>query len=296
MAKDAPLDWFPFNVVAWLTSETARCMGNAARGVYIDLLARQWRDGSIPADVARLARLCGETADSFAAIWEEVGPCFTELDGDSSRLINLRLEQDRTEQDQARIQKSEAGKRGNAKRWDAKNRTAEPEESSPNGEKVAEASHRDRTVIAEVSRCDSTVIANRREKEKEVENISILIAGERTGVIETLIRALPETHRTPEVETAIRRYGTMRAENAVCDAVGWRPWGITSAETLAVQWGKHPIPALLAALENATANQWKNLRFEPESVAPGRSRASPPPQESAEDRVRRRLEQAGIRQ
>jgi uncharacterized protein YdaU (DUF1376 family) len=287
MAKDAPLDWFPFNVVAWLTSETARCMGNAARGVYIDLLARQWRDGSIPADVARLARLCGETADSFAAIWEEVGLCFTELDGDSSRLINLRLEQDRTEQDQARIQKSEAGKRGMAKRW-AKSTTGSQAESA--SEPIAD----DNTAIA----TNNTVITsdNEKEKEKEKENISILIASERTGVIETLIRALPGTHRTPEVETAIRRYGTMRAENAVRDAVGWRPWGITAAETLAVQWGKHPILALLAALENATANQWKNLRFEPESVGPGRSRASPPPQESAEQRAKRRLEQAGIRQ
>jgi len=287
MAKDAPLDWFPFNVVAWLTSETARCMGNAARGAYIDLLARQWRDGSIPADVARLARLCGETADSFAAIWEEVGPCFTELDGDSSRLINLRLEQDRTEQDQARIQKTEAGKRGMAKRW-AKSTTGSQVESA--SEPIAD----DNTVIA----TNNGVITsdNEKEKEKERENISILIAGERTGVIETLIRALPETHRTSEVETAIRRYGTMRAENAVRDAVGWRPWGVTSAEALAVQWGKHPVPALLAALENATANQWKNLRFEPESVAQGRSRASPPPQESAEDRTKRRLAQAGIRQ
>jgi hypothetical protein len=88
----------------------------------------------------------------------------------------------------------------------------------------------------------------------------------------------------------------MRAENAAHDAVGWRPWSITSAETLAVQWGKHPVRALLAALQTATANQWKNLRFEPESVATGRSRASPPPQESAEDRAKRRLAQVGITQ
>jgi len=285
MAKDAPLDWFPFNVVAWLTSETARCMGNAARGVYIDLLARQWRDGSIPADVARLARLCGETADSFTAIWEEVGPCFTELDGDSSRLVNLRLEQDRTEQDQARIQKSEAGKRGMAKRW-AKSTTGSRAESA------SELIAGDNTAIA----TNNTAITSDNEKEKEKENISILNAGERTSVIEIMLRALPETHRTPEVEVAIRRYGTMRAENAVHDAVGWRPWGVTSAQALAVQWGKHSIPALLAALETATANQWKNLRFEPESVAPVRSRASPPPQESAEDRTKRRLAQVGIRQ
>jgi hypothetical protein len=121
-------------------------------------------------------------------------------------------------------------------------------------------------------------------------------AEDRNTVLEILIGALPASHRTPEVETAIRRFGAMRAENAVRDAVGWRPWGITSAETLGVQWGKHPIAALLAALETATASQWKNLRFDPEPVPHGRSRASPTAHESAEQRAKRRLEQVGIRQ
>jgi len=148
-----PLAWYPHNVIDWLTSETVRAMSNAAKGVYLDLLCRQWRDGSIPSDVAKLARLCNEPLDVFADLWEEVWPNFTETE--SGRLVNLRMERDRTEQDQARIAKSEAGKKGMASRWSKRIET--------------KPAPKDNTVITPLSDCNNRCVTGDNEKEKEKE-------------------------------------------------------------------------------------------------------------------------------
>jgi hypothetical protein len=155
---DKALDWFPFDVVAWLTSETVRAMTNAARGVYIDLLGRQWRDGSVPSDTSKLARLCNETADSFAQIWEEVGPNFVE--SAPGRLINPRLEQDRTDRDNIRLAKSEAGRKGMASRWGNTPPPAEGHEYNTviTGEKQAGNGTDNRPITGD----------NQKEKEKEI--------------------------------------------------------------------------------------------------------------------------------
>jgi hypothetical protein len=47
--------WFPFDVINWLTSPIVNAMSPTAQGVYIRLLAVQWRDGYVSTDPKSLA-------------------------------------------------------------------------------------------------------------------------------------------------------------------------------------------------------------------------------------------------
>lgn len=68
-------------------------MSLAEYGAYIRLLQRQWIEGSIPADAARLARLLRVTADQMDEIWQALSPKFVK-DG-RDRLKNRRLSTER---------------------------------------------------------------------------------------------------------------------------------------------------------------------------------------------------------
>lgn len=84
--------WFPFYAGDWRTSETVRAMTYEQRGVYLELLAIAWADGtktpSLPSDVKQLAQLT-----SLGKRWAKVGApiiaqCFTLEEG---RHYNTRL-------------------------------------------------------------------------------------------------------------------------------------------------------------------------------------------------------------
>lgn len=55
----AGFTYFPFDVIDWLTSPDVTNMSAAERGIYITLLAVQWRDGHVPADAKLLAKTLG---------------------------------------------------------------------------------------------------------------------------------------------------------------------------------------------------------------------------------------------
>ena len=55
-------------------------------GVYVRLLAHQWKKGNIPADPARLSII----APSASVVWESLKDYFTEDPDDPSRLINVK--------------------------------------------------------------------------------------------------------------------------------------------------------------------------------------------------------------
>jgi hypothetical protein len=176
MAKEDPLEWFPFNVTAWLASESVKMMSNAARGVYVHLLALQWREGSIPNDVNALAKLVDEPIGSFKKIWKELESQFPQCaDG---RLCNERLERDRTAKDSERIAKSDAGKRGMAKRW-GKEKPEKTEEKPITN---------DNTVINPLYKANSETNSqlitndNEKEKEKEKENTQEVVSTNRGDV------------------------------------------------------------------------------------------------------------------
>lgn len=84
---------FQFYAGDFLASDAVACMSNAEVGAYIKLLARSWQGVGLPSNPRKLAKLVGESPESFTEMWEEsLSECFFERDG---KLWNERLERER---------------------------------------------------------------------------------------------------------------------------------------------------------------------------------------------------------
>lgn len=87
-------------------------------GAFGRLLRHQWREGSIPADVASLAVICRVPAAKMARVWAgRLASCFEPITGQPERLVNGKVELVRLGQQAFHERQSEAGQRGNRKRW-----------------------------------------------------------------------------------------------------------------------------------------------------------------------------------
>lgn len=100
--------WFRFYVREWLTDARVRAMSLAARGAYIDLLCFQWENGSIPEDLAAIARLLGATLVELEEVWPQVGSRFRPARGGG--LQNPRLEKERIANQRRRNRRSDAAR------------------------------------------------------------------------------------------------------------------------------------------------------------------------------------------
>jgi uncharacterized protein YdaU (DUF1376 family) len=87
---------FQFYPRDFLGDARVAAMTNQEVGVYVKLICHCWTEGSIPADVARLAVMAGERYKDMLRIWTAVGPCF--IPAEPGRLTQKRLEQVRREQ------------------------------------------------------------------------------------------------------------------------------------------------------------------------------------------------------
>jgi uncharacterized protein YdaU (DUF1376 family) len=117
-------------------------------GAYLRLLAAQWLDGSIPASVPALARMCKSTAKAMQRLWDgwteektmDVVPglseCFVGAPGQAGRLINERLEHERAEQKARRKERADSGKRGAKARWVNGSAIAQPLKTDSTGPAV----------------------------------------------------------------------------------------------------------------------------------------------------------------
>jgi uncharacterized protein YdaU (DUF1376 family) len=84
--------WMPFYVADWLVGTAM--LSPAEKGIYIDLLAFQWDNGSIPGDDVRaLARVARCDLAEMEAAWPALRPKFTR--SDSGGWCNARLEAER---------------------------------------------------------------------------------------------------------------------------------------------------------------------------------------------------------
>lgn len=88
----------------------------AERGLYITLLSHAWLEGSIPNNVAQIARLVRSPEKEIAKIWSAVAVCFT-TDG-CDRLINKRMDTVREGLEAYHERQSARGKAGAKARWD----------------------------------------------------------------------------------------------------------------------------------------------------------------------------------
>lgn len=108
---------FQFYPAEFLSDENVVLMNNQEIGCYIKLLCYCWREGSIPNDIPKMAKLCGEDGSAMAQLWLAIQPCFSSAIGDPSRLVHPRLEMERKKQEEFRKERSSTGRNGANKRW-----------------------------------------------------------------------------------------------------------------------------------------------------------------------------------
>jgi uncharacterized protein YdaU (DUF1376 family) len=112
MAYKAPA--FQLYAAEFLADENFALMSLAGRGAYITLICYCWREGSIPADMNRIGRLCGIDSSAMAELWEELYSCFELANG---RYIHPGLERERIKQQEFNRERQESGRRGAQSRW-----------------------------------------------------------------------------------------------------------------------------------------------------------------------------------
>ena len=105
-------------------------------GLYLRLLSLQWREGSIPSDPEKLARICGLDGPAMAGLMAQVGPCFEPVADDPSRLFNQRLKMVSNKAEESTRKLAEQGRAGARARWGG-NGPAMPPPSYPDGPAIA---------------------------------------------------------------------------------------------------------------------------------------------------------------
>lgn len=99
---------FQFYPKDFLSSSKVQRMSLTEVGIYILLLSRAWLDGSLPSDVAEIAKLVKVPTARFAKMWRgSLSECFIERAG---RLVNARMEDERKKQADFRRRQSDNGK------------------------------------------------------------------------------------------------------------------------------------------------------------------------------------------
>lgn len=103
---------FQFYPKDFLADERVRLMSLAERGAYITLICHCWSEGTIPADVATLARVIGTPETALRKLWPAVAPCFRPAAHDAGRLVHPRLEREIKKQRAFRRKQAENGRKG----------------------------------------------------------------------------------------------------------------------------------------------------------------------------------------
>jgi uncharacterized protein YdaU (DUF1376 family) len=108
---------FQFYPADFLSDENVVMMSNRELGCYMKLMCYCWREGSIPADMNKIARLCGEDGSAMADLWTAISGCFDTAENDASRLVHFRLEKERNKQTEYKKERSDSGRKGAESRW-----------------------------------------------------------------------------------------------------------------------------------------------------------------------------------
>lgn len=108
---------FQFYPAEFLADENVVMMSNQELGCYIKLMCYCWREGSIPSDISKIAKLCGEDSSVMAKLWIAISSCFEQPLYSHDRLVHPRLEKERIKQLEHKKERAESGKKGAESRW-----------------------------------------------------------------------------------------------------------------------------------------------------------------------------------
>lgn len=111
------LPWFRFWVQDWLTDEKVSLMTMEQRGIYLELLLRQWVEGSVPSNPHRVCQLLGLPEQCLSSAQTVLEQCFSSAQGLDDRLRNERLERERTEIDRERTMRSDKARKAASARY-----------------------------------------------------------------------------------------------------------------------------------------------------------------------------------
>lgn len=230
-----PRPWFSFHGDDFWESERVAGMEDAAVSLYLWLLWRQWKHGSIPSDLGTLERILprGRWPD-LARLWPQVSPCFQEVD---DRLQNERLE---VERDVAG-DRSKHGRKAANERWERyraeKDARAMPEHSPSNAGAMP------------------TQCLNRTEQDKTEQDTQK--ARKRAGfdAIALLDEEFPDLASVPAVKAAWGKWAQHRKESK-------KPLTPTAARQQLTKGREKGPVRFLAVLEHSTACGYQGL-FEP---------------------------------
>jgi uncharacterized protein YdaU (DUF1376 family) len=125
---------FPFYVSDYLSSSKVQQMPLEAEAAYLRLLFYCWQDGSIPADLKKMATLCKINAGRMHRLWSEhLCNCFRPIEENPSRLTNPRVEAVRAKSLERHVERVEAGKKGAEQRWQQPQQNNSKAHGSVNG-------------------------------------------------------------------------------------------------------------------------------------------------------------------
>ena len=108
---------FQFYPADYLADINVRLMSNQAGGCYLTLMCHAWLEGSIPSDLKKIGKLCGEDGAAMAELWLTLGKCFRPHPNDPEKLVHPRLEKERIKQNKRREERVSSGKKGANGRW-----------------------------------------------------------------------------------------------------------------------------------------------------------------------------------
>lgn len=158
---------FRFYPSDFLSDEHVALMTNQEIGCYLKLLCYCWREGSIPSDLNKIAKLVGEDGSAIAQLWLAIKPCFTKCPDQPDRLYQKRLEIERKKQLEYKLARSAAGKKGaearHSKGFEAK--VAEPKPSSARAK--AELSSSLSSAQLELKQSLSFSLSNKKKQAKK---------------------------------------------------------------------------------------------------------------------------------
>ena len=107
---------FQFYAKDWVSDGELKAMSLSRQGAFIRLLAYQWIEGKLPADVRQIGKMCDISPNSLVKMWEQLDHFFPLLECKSAR-ANPRLAAQRKALEEKRLSLSAAGKKGAEKTW-----------------------------------------------------------------------------------------------------------------------------------------------------------------------------------
>jgi hypothetical protein len=247
MAAEFADGYMPFWAQKWLTSESTRGMSLAARGAYIDLIAYQWTNGSIPNSIEKIARLLGSSVSDFEPIWSELAELFPVAE-DVMRRANPKVEGERTVAGSLKSKRSDAARAANQKRWDR--------------ERITNGSESDPQPISDGSPLTPPPPTPKEKKEKKEKKPGRTAADS----MKLIWSGLPSSHKTKPMADALELYLNMRS------AKRYGQWGDDAVALHTSDFATMTPDAAIAALTNSAKNEYRAV-IQPKATAPTGSKS-----------------------